>query len=91
MLQGRPYQAGIVWVGHVAPALLLLAAAVRPGWGAAPAMVAGAAMLAGGLIAKDALIRKAGFLVDLYENFGQPPAGAPSAAAPAASPAAAAA
>ncbi len=69
VLQGGRYQLGIVVLGHVAPAVLL-AAALAAGGIALP-LLAGAALVAGGLIAKYALILKAGFLVDLYDRFGE--------------------
>jgi len=76
VLMRWPYREGIVGLGHVLPALLLLAALALPGWAMALTPLAGVAMVAGGLLAKYALILKAAFLVDLYDGFGRRPAAA---------------
>jgi phenylacetyl-CoA:acceptor oxidoreductase subunit 1 len=66
--QGR-YQAGIVGLGHLLPALLLAVALTFPAALHPLLVAAGAAMLAGGLIARVALVIKAALLVDLFDRF----------------------
>jgi phenylacetyl-CoA:acceptor oxidoreductase subunit 1 len=69
VLRRPAYSWSIVGLGHGVPALLLALA-----WGGAgdwALLLAGTAILAGALMAKFALVRKAGFLVDLFDRFGE--------------------
>ena len=68
VLRRSSYLAGIVGLGGVLPAMLLVAGLISAQSVPAAPMLAGAAMLAGGLIAKIALIQKAAFWVDLFDR-----------------------
>jgi DMSO reductase anchor subunit len=70
----RPgWRLAIEGLGHLLPAGLLCAAALLPGASLALLAGAGLCMLAGGLAVRVALIRKAAFLVDLFDRFGAIP------------------
>ncbi len=74
VLRRRCYQVGIVAVGHLLPVALLALAFFFPAARLAVMVAAGGLILAGGLIARIALIRKAAYLVDLFDKFGLLPA-----------------
>ncbi len=79
VLKRPSYLAGIVGLGHVLPALILLSALAFPERPMALPVLAGLAMLAGGLIARIALIMKAAFWVDLFDGFEEKRASLPAA------------
>ncbi|MEE8433968.1 MAG: DmsC/YnfH family molybdoenzyme membrane anchor subunit [bacterium] len=68
VLRRPSYLAGIVGLGGLLPAMLLVAGLVSAQTVPAAPILAGAAMLTGGLIAKIALIQKAAFWVDLFDK-----------------------
>jgi hypothetical protein len=70
VLRSRPYQWWIVAVGHCVPAAMLLVGLFFPGLAATAAVLAGISIVIGGVVTKNALITKAAFVVDLFENFG---------------------
>lgn len=70
LLSQGGFSVAIVYLGHLAPVVLLVAALLTPALLVPAGVGAGAAILAGGLVARYGLIMKAAFLADLFENFG---------------------
>jgi len=66
------WQAGILGLGHGIPIVLLIAAWLLPALFTPLLMTAGVALVTGSLIAKYALIMRAAFWVDLFDNFPTP-------------------
>ena len=74
LLRGWKFQVGIIWLGHPVPMVQLMQRGLIPALAVWTALSAGAEILGGGWIAKPALIMKAAYLVDLFDDFGTAPA-----------------